>query len=274
MDTISINKNAIEYQQSIYSRVKEFCEPLNHYLGISLFIYSKFFQDGRYLLITNDLKLNLNYMENVTYANIFYQNHLNCNTSYDCILWPSTPQNDCIKTFFDHGYWHGLSLVINQSEEFIEMTCFLSDKDNPSINNLYYNNPFVLEKFTKCFTKKFAKEIEVFSNNKTLATLSQGIDLYIPPKNIDNDKESIQSFLKAIGYSQGRFELNDKLVKITLSELECLELLAQGCNIKEIARSSSRGTRTVETLLNRVKAKTGACYKSDLIKLCREKLWM
>jgi len=274
MDIININKNAIEFYKNIDFRVRDFCSPLNNYLGISLFIYCKFYKDGEYLLVTNDTTLNINYIKKITYADIFYHSYLSSNkrTTYDCILWPQFPKNDCMQIYFNHGYWNGISLILDKSDEFIEMACFLSDKNNSNISSLYYKNPVVLEKFTDCFKENFAKEIEIFLGDKKLAILSNGINLYIPPKFIENDEENIQEFLKTIGYQREKIEIDGNLIKITPSTLKCLELLSQGYNIKEIAQQTNRGSRTVETLLNRVKDKTGFRYKSDLIKLYREKI--
>jgi len=59
-------------------------------------------------------------------------------------------------------------------------------------------------------------------------------------------------------------------IKLSIREMECLELLNQGHSIKGIARELLIGQRSVETYLNRIKTKTEIFSKSDLIKFYNE----
>ena len=275
MDVVNINKNAIEYSKSISAKIKNFCQPLEDYFGINYMHYCKAYKNAKYILISNDCNHAENFISTVDYANIFYQNYFNFSSNYNCILWPHQPENLAMQTYLDYGYWNGVTFLNYTDDNSIEMFAFLSNKENTSINNIYIKNANVLEKFIQTFKVAFLDQIFTTDNCRNLAILSQGIDLYIPPKNIDNDQEKIQSFLKAIGYNQGKFELNDKLIQITSSELECLELLSQGYSVKEIAKQTLRGPRTAETLLNRIKIKTrisGYNSKSQLINLYNQKI--
>ncbi len=57
---------------------------------------------------------------------------------------------------------------------------------------------------------------------------------------------------------------NDQLVKVTAREHDCLECLAKGARVKDIARKLAISPRTVETHLNRLKSKLGIYSLSGL----------
>jgi hypothetical protein len=201
-----MNRNALEYYQNIYPLIKNFCLPLNDYFSLPLFVYVKVYKNGKYLLITNDNKLQQDYLNNVKYSNIFFDDYLTCKGTYDSIIWPSNPQNECMQTYFDHGYWHGITFITNKSEQFVEATCFLGDKNNPRIMDLYYKHSLILEKVSNHFKKTFVDKINIPHNSPKLATFSNGFDMYIPDKRISQKQEMIHSFYESMGLPNNYIE--------------------------------------------------------------------
>ena len=265
------NKLALQYFQSFNDKVKTLCQPLNDYIGISCFAYIKVYKkNSKYLYISNDIALTEDYLFNVSWSNIFYKDHLKT-TRYDAILWPSSPEteNKSMQIYFKHNYWNGITLLADTTD-YVEGFCFLANKDNYRINDFYIRNTLTLERFANYFQNKLHNDILV-EDNGLYSKYSEGFNFSVPLSN-DNENENArtQSFLKAIGYQRGRFEIGRKQIQITQSELECLELLTQGYSYKEIAKQTDRSHRTVETLLNRIKAKTGTHYKSELVRFYNE----
>ncbi len=66
-----MNRDALAYYQSFSHSVKDFCAPLEKYLGITFFCYAKFYKDNKYLYISNDPEFNDFYIKNVNFGNIF-----------------------------------------------------------------------------------------------------------------------------------------------------------------------------------------------------------
>lgn len=256
------NKQAIEYQQSISSQIVDFCKPLNDYLSISFFIYSRVYKKtSQYSFISNDIKVTQDYIKNVHYANVFFREHLNNKSSkYENILWPAAPQNDAMEAYFKNGYWHGISLI-SQTEDYIEGVGFLANKDNPRINDFYIKNISLLEKYADHF-KAYFKDSIIAKNHNNLAKLSQGCDFYIPPNNIESDAKKIHAFMQATGLKSSPL--------LTKREMQCLELVDKGFSAKFIGKELSLSPKTIENHLNNIRQKTGAHHKHDLVKFYRQ----
>lgn len=258
---MSSNKRAIEYQQSISSRIVDFCKPLNDYLGISLFVCSRIYKKtSQYSLITNDLNLTQDYIKNIHYSSVFFREYLNNKNAYQNILWPTTPQSKAMEVYFKHGYWHGLTLI-SQTDDYIEGIGFLADKNNPQINDFYIRNIDLLEKFANHFKVKFKDDV-IAQSYRNLAKLSQGCDFYIPPTKIEIDLERIHAFMQATGLKSS--------LQLTKREMQCLELIDKGYSAKIISKELLLSPKTIENHINNIKQKTGIHYKHDLVKFYRQ----
>lgn len=260
---------AIEYCLSITPVLKEFCKPLEKYFGIKQFHYAKVYKNGHYFIVSNDSRLNQDIIKNISTCNIFFRDYLNTNISYDCIFWPHYPQNPLMEMHCNHGYWHGLTLILDKSDEFVELACFLGDKNNYTMTESYYKNIYFLEKFVNQFKKQFAEEIKISStDNKKLAIFSCGVDLYIPDKQLLQDQQMIKAFYNAIGLTDMEFTNNfDNFVKLTSTERKVIKLASEGYTAKKIAKELGMAPKTAEAHIHNVKQKTGLHYKYDLIKM-------
>ncbi len=256
-----MNKQAIEYQQSVSSRMVDFCKPLNDYLGISLFTYFKAYKDGSYLLLSNDHKLVEDYISTVNSEIIYFQKHLHNKSKYQSVLWPEFPENDGMKAYFKNGYWHGLNIITQNDNDVVEGCGFVSHKDNPRINDFYIRNIDLLEKFANHFKRHF-HDIITTESNQNLAKFSNGCSLHIPQKTIENDFKKIHDFLQKTG-------LNNSL-SLSKRELQCLSFIDKGYSAKFIARELLISPKTIENHINNIKQKTGINYRHDLVSLYRE----
>jgi len=155
---ISNNKNLLEHYNYIFPDISDFCAPLNSYFGIKVFMWIRIYKSAKYLHISNAPSLSKCAIKNLTKTPIFFQDYLKFidkQNNYDCVLWPKLPENFAMQMCMDFGYWHGISLIpVQHTDEFIEMSCFLGDRDDYNINSFYSRNISILEKFTDQFRKK------------------------------------------------------------------------------------------------------------------------
>jgi DNA-binding CsgD family transcriptional regulator len=230
-------------------------------------------QDGTYFFLSNDNNLAQNYIKNIEHSSVFFRNYLDCEGSYDFIFWPNQPINSAMQIYYEHGYWNGFSLSSPKKEDgSMEIMCFLSDKENININNFYFKNYGLLEKFANNFKEQFIDDIALVPGDKKLAKFSQGVDLYIPEKKIENYQENVNLFLKATNLDGCKVNINGKNIRITPREKRCLELMSQGWSLKNIGKELLISPRTAETHISNIKQKTGYHYKQDLIKMHQDYL--
>lgn len=260
-----MNKNAIEYCLSITPYLESFCAPLKEYFGIQQFHYAKIYKNGKYIIVSNDIVFNQSWINNVKDANIFFRDYLKSNIRYDCILWPYYPQNPSMELYFKHGYWHGLTLVLDKSDEFVELVCFLANKDHHTITEFYCRHTSVLERFANQFKKLFSEKINLTPQDDRMAIFTQGVDIFIPDKNLLRDNENINSFYKAIGMVDNHLQPKN-LKTFTPTELKILKLSSMGYTAKDIANEYRNSPKTIEKHIQNIKQKTMLHYKSDLIK--------
>ncbi len=259
-----MNKEAIEYYQSVSSRMEDFCKPLVEYLGITVFGYFKVYRDGSYIFISNRDQLTKEYISMVNSDFIYFQNYLENKNSNKLILWPSAPNTQGMQIFFNQGYWHGFNIV-QQREDSNESFFFVSGNNNSQINQFYIKHANILENFTEHFKTIFVNEIAKCELYK--AKYKNGFNFYLPESIMEKEPFDIQAFLEAAGIDQGLIRVNGQSVRLTQRERQCLELMHKGHSLKGIGRELLISPRTIESHINNIKQKTGYHYKYDLIQL-------
>ncbi len=261
-----MNKEAVEYYRSLSSSVETFCQPLSEYLGISLFIYFRIYHNSTYITLSNDINLTQEYCFNVDKDSLYFQEYLENDTKSRFILWPKDPINLGTQIVFNKNYWHGLN-ILKLHDDYVEGCSFLSHVDNSRIHEFFIRNSNVLEKFAEYFKVVFADSIAQGSKHK--AIFKSGFDFYLPKHEIRKPLD-IRGFLEKIGIGGDDVKLNGKIMRITLREKQCLELMDKGYSLKEIGKELLLSHRTIETHINNIKHKTGYYYKHDLTKLYRD----
>lgn len=229
------------YNVDIYEKIKDICAPLNH-LGISSFFYERFFFDGRFFSIGN----NLNW---ISYSlNHFSQDSPLFSTAAMAIptnkmqgvLWPQDKMDDKFQALLSFGLWHGLSFY-KKHEDFIDCWEFSTSVENDFVYGVYGDKRGCLEAFIRYFNLKIADFISV---EKDIPIAHFDVNLYAQQPLVSDS--SVTDFLKEINYQA-----------FSKREQECLMCIQKGKSAKEIARILDLSPRTVEFYIQNMKKKAG-----------------
>jgi len=269
----SINHAAIQYSETIESQVASICEPLRH-LNITHFGYFKFFKDGTYLKICNNLAWSKFYITHnlADKTTAFAESIITIPIAeLNTQLWPKSKGNECLSALFEHNVWNGIDLTIKHGD-FIEVYYFGTEKDNNQIFDLYINHLDLLMKFKAYFQEKAAHLIAVKDKN-ALATQTNKISFFteatqiIPLEHSTNIGQNINinAFFNETPISHYYLGGKYSHIYLTRREAECLWFLSQGRTSKETARIMSLSSRTVESYITNLKVKTGTHWKNELV---------
>lgn len=263
-----MSSEALNYYQIASLQIQDFCRPLNTYFGIPLVVYFKAFQkDGSYILLSNDNDIVQKYCSTINQEVLYATDCLDLKSKYQHILWPDDSDNQGSRIYLDKSYWHGFTIIHNSGEEF-ECFCFLSNKDNPTINEFFIKHYNILEKFTDHFKDSFNDTILI----KSLYYKTQykyGCDFHLPEKKLINSSD-INDFSRTTGIDKGVLNIDGKFICLTDREKECLKLINEGLSLKGVSNRLLLSPKTIEFHLNNVKDKTGFLHKQDLIKMYRD----
>ncbi len=160
-----------------------------------------------------------------------------------------------------------MQLMLNRSDDFVEVAGFATKKDNHKIIDFYYKHTSVLEKFTNQFKQTFTEQISVSTFDKRLATFAGKFDMYIPDNKIIKEQKMIQSFYESIGIHH---KVSTDAINFTSTELKILKFICLGYTAKHVATELKISHRTVETHLHNIKQKSGYRYKNDLVKMFQD----
>lgn len=264
-----MNQSAYQYYQSVKEKFHDICEPLLTHFDIRV-AYLKFFKDNKYLFLNNygnDEFTHLRFTEIHDDGQVFAQQRQKAKTQKSHhLLWPTVVKEDdhLMRSLFEADIWHGLS-IINKLEDGDEIFSFVTSRDNGNITDFYINCPDVLNYFITYFKSKAVDLIDT-SDHKKLAILKPTLTASTAQigANLCNQ---VQSFMNDVEVDRVFVETKLGPQYLSKREFDSLIHVAQGKTAKEIARELDISPRTVETYLNKVKCKTGATLKSDLVKL-------
>lgn len=263
-----MNKEALHYYQTASLQMQDFCKPLNTYFGIPLVVYFKAFQkDGSYILLSNDNDIVQKYCSTIDQEVLYASDCLDIKSKYKHILWADDSNNQGSRIYIDKGYWHGFTIIHNSGEEF-ECFCFLSNKDNPEINEFFIKYYYILEKFTDHFKASFNDTILI----KSLSYKTQykyGCDFYLPEEKIINASD-INNFTEVTGIDKGVLNIDGKFVYLTNRERECLKLINEGLSLKGVSNRLLLSPKTIEFYVNNIKNKTGFLRRHELTKMYKD----
>ena len=163
---------------------------------------------------------------------------------------------------------HGIS-IFQREENYVDAYVFASSGQNACIQDFFIAHTSLLKDFIKYFQYK-AQNLLSHNKNK-LAQYKNPIDIGY------NDEQEVKlRQLRKNFYRQTNahnfVKVNNKLIKLSSRERECLYYYTNGDTMKLIARHLDISPRTVETYINNIKVKTGYNFKSDLIKLSSHRI--
>jgi len=147
---------------------------------------------------------------------------------------------------------HGMTIV-KRHKDFYDMVAFAMPKPRTNALSYFANHIKGLEAFAKTFIQSRTDLISLHEKEKLTSPVeyqdSNRSKICLPDRRIRFD----------IRGTKGR-------TYVTAQELFCLQYLAQNRSYKEISQNLSISTRTIETYLERVKARTGYSTKEQLLR--------
>lgn len=266
MKSEGVNLPAYKYAESNFHRFNEICSPLFK-SNIKIFAYFRFFNDGKYIYLCNELSWLRFCLENV---------HSNEGTSlgqeighapkdnYYCFLWPTIKTDYLMSALYDFNIWNGLS-IFKQREDSIELWGFAADRQTEKMQNFYIENIEFLKDFTASFNLNAADLILPSKRN-----LAMYLD-FKPLIYLDEyDSRKIDEFIKSTPINKKPIITSGGEVFLATKELKCLHLLASGKNAKQIAQSLKSSVRTIEKHLENIKRKVASGDKTNVINIYKD----
>ncbi|MBY0461711.1 MAG: helix-turn-helix transcriptional regulator [Alphaproteobacteria bacterium] len=253
------NKYAIEYNNSINSKLIDICRPLFDNFMITQFFYIKIFNNkNTRLYVCSEKKWMESYIKNNFQDDLLHmQTYIPENLNYS--LWAGFKKDSVYNAVYDLNIWNGFNIYERDGESTITYA-FATTPLNEGMINFYINNLNILKEFIFYFKCKAADIIDTSDLSKLIVSKNKNPKFY-------PESDVIKSFSPKSNIQ--KFSFKGKLLNITFSNREtaCLYQLTTGKTSKEIGRLLGISPRTVESYINNIKEKTGYRNKSELIKM-------
>lgn len=266
----NINFFAYKYAESVVGKFTEICKPLFD-LNIKIFAYFRFFNNGKYLYLCNNLDWVKFCLENI---------HNNEGTSlgkeigyvpednYHCLLWPTKKTDYLMSALYDFNIWNGLSIFKQKDDDSIELWGFATEKQADNMQNFYIENIELLKDFTAIFNMSMADIIVPKNDNlalyKNFKSQNHSLD--------DYELKKIKEFIRATPIKKYPIIAGAEEVFLSNKELECVHLLALGKTAKQIALGLEASPRTIEKHLENIKSKINCGNKEIIIQIYKNSL--
>jgi len=267
-----LNKSAHEYCKSVQEQFNTICRPLFK-LGIARFGYMKIFKDGSYLFLDNNMSFHKFYLSNITNIGKTFSNEFDLvqNEKNYYFLVPNNinsfdKKNDPIMHLcYDFDIWNMFSIYKLKNPNFIECYIFSGKKEDSFLSNFFINNIPILEHYTNYFNKEAANMIDCKDKEK-LSYFQQSFNFYNTSKEKLLEQEMIKELIKKTRLRRlSILGKNQEDICLSPRETECLQYLALGNSVKQIANILELSPRTIEAYLKTTKQKTGYSYRSQLV---------
>ena len=249
-----INKDPLEYNNSIAHILKDMAAPLLQTYNITTFSYLRFFKNGQIMHISNQEKWLEHYIKTELYNDTNrYTREIRMvqRGEKNVFLRIPTSNYSFEKIMNDFGLCYGIS-IYQQCDDYIEMYGFATNISDPSIIEVYINNIKFLKRFAVSFKDKGKGLISPVNKMKLIVP-----DL--PPQwgSLQPSRETQHKFL--IDTTVKRFHISSKNF-LSFREAQALYYRLSGNSAKDIAKEMSVSPRTIETHLNKVKLKFEAAF--------------
>lgn len=261
------NRAAIIFVRENKDKIDEICKPLLEHLHIEGFVYCNYSSNGYGLTLSNQIDVH------VAYCDYLYRE--------GTVLYPNevrkTPSNRYYFTWTRLAPTKGYNFPVAKGINIYKTTLdayegfvFYTQRMDPEVENFFIDNMDLLKRFGEYFKVQAADLIEM-NDPKKLVYIKH-------PKFFQNCKDfytlewqdqlhQLDKFIESTIPSQLTLDTHlGPRVILTKQETECMKLLCFGKTAKEIGQELGLSPRTVESYLERIKAKSGLLYKSDLIK--------
>lgn len=258
------NKEFFEYNKVNVEKISSICAPLIQNFPIKTFGYRKFFNDGKYLALSNHLGWQEYYFSKINNPNKSFGKAIQeaCPQNFTYFLWTQYPHEPIFHALYEYNIWRGLS-IYRKKDEYVECFAFATTRDNPSSIDFYnHNNLKILKNFIEYF-KIGGHDIihncprRAFGafNNFKIDPLISDISVY--------EKKLLDNFHRC----KIIFTKDKKETILTKQEHKCLCFIVMGNTVKETANKLLLSQRTVEAYLRNILIKLDIKKKSELIKI-------
>lgn len=242
--------------------VNTICKPLFDNFGITVFVYSKIFNNGQYWTLTNRADW-AEYFYCAKYINPDVQKfqfqsgyYLDLN-----VLKVPAVQINTAREAFNAEYWFNIVKTYN---DYYEIFGFATSRGNSSILNTYVNNLDIFEHFILYFKDQASELIQMADNNAILLPSLKIIErsLELPSDDFEKKKDIFyaQTPIKKYFIKTERVE-----TYLTKRQFDCVNMLAQGRGVKEISTHLSLSPKTVSSYIEDAKLKLNCYTKSQLL---------
>jgi DNA-binding CsgD family transcriptional regulator len=237
--------------------VNQICAPLQ-YFKIHLFTYLKKFNDGSEINLSTDPRWIFDYYYLALYRTSMYESeHHKTGIS----IWPV----NCPSLVFQHGREHFDSVygftLCQEQEDSCEFFFFSLSSKHYKMLDVCINNLDLIEEFTLYFKERASELLKSCDSQRIII-----------PNNLCQQKTDLlytsnylrEKFTQAIKRNSFTKWLRSH-EPLTKREAECLDLLIDFQTVPELAKELNISKRTVETHLERIKAKLKCQSKQELL---------
>lgn len=252
-----VNYLELNQARELKNHLFELSQEFLSFYNLSHIWVSKYYFDGRYMDITNDLSWKEKLLNHNLYQ-IFVRNFIEPlkvhNSKPHILYWQSssTSSDSLLREISNHGVRSGLN-VIKVNDDHIENYCFGSSKEILTISHHMPNQDKI-----EIFCKYLKENILSYGRlkNYILGDTGHRFDL------------SYETNSFALPYNK-KFSSNNHPT-LTHRQRECAILLSSGFNTKEIARILELSPRTIETHIEVMKDKLQSKNRVQLISSLNE----
>lgn len=256
-----------KYPPEISNLVASIAHPLFKNFDFTYFSYNKqFLKEKKSLVLCSNVNWINSYFSS-TFKNRFIYEYVDLEAtefSERRFYWPPSEEknNDMLKALHENEIWHCYG-IYRRKKDILESWHFGTDKDNFEVINIYLNHLEILHSFILYFFSKI-QECDIDYDRITFS-----YENYNVQKSPDRAfREKYKNFVDQTKIINFWFNLpSGEKISLTRREMECLQLLASGKSIKEIALRLKFSPRTTEFHLNNIKIKAKTHTKSQLIEL-------
>lgn len=262
------NLSAYNYAESTFDIFTSICNPLLE-LNIKGFAYLRFFNDGQYLYLCNDLNwLKFCFENGHTNHNTLLERELiqvrDSKSDLHCFLWPTKQTDDLMSALYAFNIWNGLS-IYKPREDSIEIWSFATDREARNMQDFYIQNIEILKKFTAYFNA---------SGSDIILPTRDNLAPYTMPSNVkfsgNHNSADIEAFIEATDINKFPIITDRGEIFLSKKEILCLNHLAVGKSVKKIGSLIDVSQRTIEKQIENIRQKFGRIDKATLIKIFRE----
>lgn len=251
------------YSKECTEFLSEICSPFIKNFPIRTFGYRRFFNDGRYLALSNNAKWQEYYFSNIHTPNTSFEKAIRGAqvNRFTYFLWPQKSQEPIFQALYAHNIWQGIS-IYRKKEESVECYAFASTRDMVLSNDFFNTDTLeILKKFIEYFSVK-AHPFIYDCSPKALGYFEG----FVIPSTGDSTSAPKEDFLTTLKGQNVSFEYKGQKIFLTPQEYKCLCALSEGNSIKQVASLLGLSARTVECYLKKIFYKSQSSRKSHLLR--------